>query len=239
MQESGYCAMKIPVIIPIFNEIKTIKNIIQRVKAVNIEKEIIIVDDCSTDGSREILRQIKEDGIEVFFHQKNSGKGAALRTGFKHITGEIVIIQDADLEYNPQDYLKLIEPFSRDGIDVVYGSRFLKREYVPHCIHPFYLTHFIGNKMLNFLVNVLYNARITDMETCYKAFRAPIITKITIKANRFDFEPEITAKVLKQGCRVFEVPIVYIARGFSEGKHITWRDGFSALWTLFKYRIMD
>lgn len=228
--------MKISVIIPVFNEIKTIKSIIQQVKAVNIEKEIIIVDDCSTDGSREILRQVKEDGTKVFFHQKNSGKGSALRTGFKHITGEVVIIQDADLEYNPQDYLKLIEPFSRDGIDVVYGSRFLNRGHLPHCSHPFYLTHFIGNKFLNFLVNLLYHVKITDMETCYKAVRKKALEGLSLSARGFEIEPEITAQLLRKGFKIHEVSISYSPRDYKEGKKISWKDGFSTILVLLKYR---
>lgn len=225
--------MKLSVIIPTYNEERTIEEIVRRVRAVPLDKEIIAVNDASRDRSGAILDGMAGPDFKVLHHAKNQGKGAAIRTGLAAVTGDIVVIQDADLEYDPGEFPKLVEPIIKGHADVVYGSRFLGSH------SAMFFWHYVGNKFLSLVTNILYNTVITDMETCYKAFRAPIITSITIKANRFDFEPEITAKVLKRGCRVFEVPIVYIARGFSEGKHITWRDGFSALWTLFKYRIMD
>lgn len=228
--------MKVSVIIPIYNEVKTIERIIQRVKDVNIEKEIIAVDDCSTDGTREILKGISEDGIKVLFHEKNQGKGAALRTGFKHISGEVVIIQDADLEYDPQDYIKLIKPIREEGTEIVYGSRFLNRKHLPHFERPFYLTHFIGNKFLNFLTSLLYRTKITDMETCYKALNKKVVENMSLSARGFDIEPEITAQLLRKGFKIHEVPISYSPRGYKEGKKISWKDGFIAIFVLLKYR---
>lgn len=226
--------MKISVVIPVYNEVKTIKEIIQRIKDVNIEKEIIVVDDCSTDGTREILRKINENGIRIFFHEGNKGKGAALRTGFEHIKGEVVIIQDADLEYDPQDYIKLIKPI-KDGVaDVVYGSRFLT--YILNCKHLFYLTHFIGNKFLNFLIGLLFRAKITDMETCYKTIRSNVLKDMKLSARKFDIEPEITAQLIRKGFKIHEVPISYSPRAYEEGKKISWKDGFSAIFVLLKYR---
>jgi len=200
---------------------------------VPLDKELIAVNDASTDRSAAILDGLAAPDFTVLHHAKNQGKGAAIRTGLTAVTGDIVVIQDADLEYDPGEFPKLIDPIVKGHADVVYGSRFLGSH------SAMFFWHYLGNRFLSLVTNVLYNTVITDMETCYKAFRAPVITGITIKANRFDFEPEITAKVLKQGCRVFEVPIVYVGRGFSEGKKITWRDGFSALWTLCKYRFLD
>ncbi len=225
--------MKLSVIIPTYNEEKTIEEIVRRVRAVPLDKELIAVNDASTDRSAAILDGLAAPDFTVLHHAKNQGKGAAIRTGLTAVTGDIVVIQDADLEYDPGEFPKLIDPIVKGHADVVYGSRFLGSH------SAMFFWHYLGNRFLSLVTNVLYNTVITDMETCYKAFRAPVITGITIKANRFDFEPEITAKVLKQGCRVFEVPIVYVGRGFSEGKKITWRDGFSALWTLCKYRFLD
>lgn len=226
----------VSIVIPVYNEVHTIKRLIQRVKDSNIEKEIIIVDDCSTDGSRELLQDIKEDGIKVFFHEENKGKGAALRTSFKHITGEVAIIQDADLEYDPQDYIKLIKPIYEEGAEVVYGSRFLNRKHMPHCKHFFYLTHFIGNKFLNFLLNLLYGTKITDMETCYKAIKRKALEKLNLCARGFDIEPEITAQLIRKGFKIQEVPISYHPRDYREGKKISWKDGLVAACVLFKYR---
>ena len=225
--------MKLSVIIPAYNEEKTIAEIVRRVRAVPLDKEIIAVNDASSDQSGAILDGLAAPDFKVLHHAQNRGKGAAIRTGLAAVTGDIVVIQDADLEYDPGEFPKLIEPIVKGHADVVYGSRFLGSH------SAMFFWHFLGNRFLSLVTNVLYNTVITDMETCYKAFRAPIITGIRFKANRFDFEPEITAKVLKQGCRVFEVPIVYVGRGFAEGKKITWRDGFSALWTLLKYRVVD
>ncbi|MBI5453480.1 MAG: glycosyltransferase family 2 protein [Deltaproteobacteria bacterium] len=224
---------KLSVIIPVYNEKETIRDILDRVKAVDIEKEIILVDDFSTDGSREILQGLAEKGEKVFFHERNMGKGAALRTGFAHVTGDYCIVQDADLEYDPEDYHRLIAPVLKGKAVVVYGSRFTGEH------RNMFFHHWVGNKFLTLVTNMLYNTTISDMETCYKLFRSDIIKSVNIKSNRFNFEPEITAKVLKKGFRIYEVPISYAGREFSEGKKITWRDGFSALWTLLKYRFVD
>jgi len=219
------------VIIPVYNEKGTIRAIVDRVQAVPINKELIIVDDGSKDGTREILQELAmQDNIEVFLHEKNKGKGAALSTGLKHVSGDYVVFQDADLEYHPEEYQRLLEPIMKGDADVVYGSRFKGSG------RAFLFWHKMGNIFLNFVTNVLYNSTLTDMETCYKMFRRDVINGITIESNRFNVEPEVTAKILKQGYRVYEVPISYSGRDFSEGKKITWRDGFSALFTLVKYR---
>jgi glycosyltransferase involved in cell wall biosynthesis len=227
-------SMDISVIIPVYNERNTILEVVQRVQKQPFDKEIIIVDDCSTDGTTEILKETDwPDNVQVFFHTKNMGKGAALRTGIPHATKSITIIQDADLEYNPDDFGVVLKPILDGVADVVYGSRFLG-------IHrSFMLHHYIGNKMLTIMTNILYNNILTDMETGYKAFRTEIIQGVKIKSNRFDFEPEITAKVLKKGYRIYEVPIYYAGRDYAEGKKITWRDGFSAMWALLRFRFMD
>jgi len=219
------------VIIPVYNEKGTIREIVDRVEAVPINKEIIIVDDGSSDGSREILQELAaRDNIKVFFHDKNRGKGAALSTGLKRVSGDYVIFQDADLEYHPEEYLRLLEPLVKGDADVVYGSRFKGSG------RAFLFWHKMGNLFLNFVTNLFYNSTLSDMETCYKMFRRDVIDGITIESNRFNVEPELTAKILKRGFKVYEVPITYSGRDFSEGKKITWRDGFSALWTLVKYR---
>lgn len=225
--------MKLSIVIPVYNEKDTIREIYKRVNAVNIEKEIIIVDDFSTDGTRGFLKELAANGEKVFFHEKNMGKGAALRTGFQHITGDYAIVQDADLEYDPEDYHKLLAPVLKGKAEVVYGSRFTGER------RNMFFHHWVGNKFLTFLTNLLYNTTLSDMETCYKLFRADIIKGINIKSNRFNFEPEITAKILKQGVRIYEVPISYTGREFSQGKKITWIDGISALWTLIKFRFID
>ncbi len=227
--------MKLSILMPVYNERTTIEEIVKRVLAVDLEKELIIVDDGSADGTREILKEKIEPlpNVRVFYHDKNRGKGAALRTAKEQITGDIAIVQDADLEYDPNDYHSLIEPIVADRADVVYGSRFLgaKRKFI--------FWHYVGNRMLTAVTNVIYNKRITDMETCYKVFRAPILKGMTIRADRFDFEPEITAKVFKSRCKFVELPIRYEGREFAEGKKITWRDGFRALWTILKFRFTD
>lgn len=226
--------MDVSVIIPVYNERDTILEVVQRVQKQPVDKEIIIVDDCSTDGTTDLLKQTDwPENVRVFFHTKNMGKGAALRTGIPHASKAITIIQDADLEYNPDDFGVVLKPILDGVADVVYGSRFLG-------IHrSFMLHHFVGNKFLTLMTNVFYNNMLTDMETGYKAFRTEIIKEITIRSNRFDFEPEITAKVLKKGYRIYEVPIYYAGRDYAEGKKITWRDGFSAMWALIRFRFMD
>ncbi len=224
------------IIIPVFNEKNTIKEIISRVQAVDIglKKEIIIVDDYSSDGSRETLKKINRDNIKVYFHSKNQGKGAALQTGFSKAKGDIIIIQDADLEYNPQDYPRLLRPILDGRADAVYGSRFLGEEH-----RVLFFWHYVGNKLLTTLSNMLSNLKLTDMETCYKAFKRKLLDKITIKSKRFGFEPEITIKLASLKCKIYEVPISYSGRDYSEGKKIGWKDGISAIYHLFRYKFFD
>ncbi len=226
--------MKLSVVIPVYNEAGTIKEILNRVEAVPQDKEIIVVDDGSTDGTREWLTQIFDENITVLFHPVNKGKGAALRTGFERVTGDIVIIQDGDLEYNPGEYHRLIEPILDGRADVVYGSRFTGG---PQRVLFFW--HYVGNKFLTLLSNMLTNLNLSDMESCYKVFRAHLLEKITIKSNRFGFEPEITAKFARLKCRIYEVPISYSGRNYEEGKKITWRDGVSALFQIIRFRLFD
>ncbi|TES90012.1 MAG: glycosyltransferase family 2 protein [Candidatus Cloacimonadota bacterium] len=223
--------MKLSVIIPVYNEINCIENVISRVKKVKVEKEIIVVDDCSTDGTREILEKI--EGITLLLHDRNRGKGAAVRTALKKVSGDIVIIQDADLEYPPEQYPEVIKPIVDGYADVVFGSRFLGLHRV------FYFWHYMGNRFLTILTNLLYDTILTDMETGVKAFRKEVFNSITIKSNGFDFEPEITAKVLKKGFRLYEMPITYYGRGYEEGKKITWKDAIPAIWAIVKYRFVD
>ncbi len=226
---------KISVLIPVFNEVNTLLQIIKKVEDAdfcNLEKEIILIDDCSTDGTKELYKEIP---YKVICHNYNRGKGAALRTGFEQATGDIIIIQDADLEYDPVDYKPLIQLILDGKADVCYGSRLTgskpSRSFMFH--------HLLGNKFLSLLTNILYGSTLTDMETCYKAFKAEFIKGIQIKSDRFDFEPEITAKVLKRKARLYELPISYYGREFAEGKKITWRDGFYAIIALIKYRFTD
>ena len=232
-------SLKLSVIIPAYNEEKTIGAVIGSVQkaALNgIKKEIIVVDDFSTDDTRKILLGLKGSNLKIFFHQKNQGKGTAIRTGLKHVTGDIILIQDADLEYNPSEYGKLLRPIIEDNKNVVYGTRL---EYIKHNVKNMNRLHFIGNIFLTHITNLFYNTRITDMETGYKVFRKEVIDKIKLKAKRFDFEPEITAKILKKGYKICEVPITFKARKFDEGKKITWRDGIKALFYLIKYRFIN
>ena len=226
--------MKLSVVIPVFNEKDSIKELIERVDSVSLGKEIIIVDDFSTDGTREVLKELNTVGhLSIFYHNKNMGKGAALRTGFEHVTGDTVIIQDADLEYDPAEYPKLIQPILDGRADVVYGSRFSGGEY--HRVLLFW--HMLGNKFLTFFSNMLTNLNLTDMETCFKVFRSDVIKGIKIEENRFGFEPEITAKLAKLKLRIYEVGISYSGRNYSEGKKIGWRDGVSALRCIIKYNL--
>lgn len=224
----------VSVVMPVFNERATVEEIIGRVLAVPLRIELIVVDDGSVDGTRELLVDLeRRQRFRLVLQPSNQGKGAALRRGFQEVTGEVVVIQDADLEYSPEEYPALIELICQGRADVVYGSRFLGRHRV------FLFTHYLGNRVLTTVTNVLYNTMLTDMETCYKAMRADVMRSMTIRSNGFGIEPEITAKIFKRGYRVYEVPITYDGRGYEEGKKITWRDGLIALWVLLKYRFTE
>ena len=221
-------ASLLSVIVPVFNERGTVAEILRRMRSVSLplELEIIVVDDGSTDGSDQVLAALKDSTVRVIRHSTNKGKGAAVRSGLKAARGDLLLIQDADLEYDPDEWTKLLEPLLKGKADVVYGSRFTGER------KNMMLMHWIGNRFLCLVTNVLYATTLSDMETCYKLFRRSVLSGITLRANRFDFEPEITAKVLRSGYRIYEVPISYAGREFSEGKKITWRDGIAALWTL-------
>lgn len=227
--------MKLSVVIPVYNEKYTILELLDRVHKVDLPKEIIIVDDFSTDGTREILQGLPvSDDLKIFLQPRNRGKGAALQTGFGAVTGDIVVVQDADLEYDPGEYVNLIQPIVTNKADVVFGSRFLGR---PHRVLLFW--HSIGNRILTTLSNMMTDLNLTDMETCYKVFRADILKKLTFRENRFGFEPEFTAKVGKARYRIYEVPISYNGRDYSEGKKIGWKDGIAAIYFILKYRFLD
>jgi glycosyltransferase involved in cell wall biosynthesis len=222
------------VIIPVYNEKNTVLPLLEKVLAVPLEKEIVVVDDGSTDGTRELLAAVRNPDVRVILHDRNRGKGAAIRTAIPNVRGEITIVQDADLEYDPSEYPRLIKPIQDGVADVVYGSRFLGGER-----RALLFTHAIGNKVLTFLSNLCTNLNLTDMETCYKVFRTPLLKSITIRSNRFNFEPEITAKIAKRRARVVEVAISYWGRDYNEGKKIGWRDGVSALLTIVRYWLLD
>lgn len=228
--------MKLSVIIPVYNELNTIEEIIRRVKAVDLADEIIVVDDGSTDGTRDLLQNLapKDPTLNLILHDRNQGKGAAVRTGINQARGDYLIIQDADLEYDPRDYHAILKPMEEGLADVVYGSRFLG---APRRTTMFW--HMVANKMLTLMTNVLYNSILSDMETGYKLFKREIITNIPLKAKRFNIEPEITAKLLKRKIRIYEVPITFNPREYSEGKKIGLKDAFEAIWTLLKYRFVD
>ncbi len=227
--------MKLSVVIPVYNEKKTLSELICRVEAVKLEKEIIIVDDASTDGTRDLLKKYEEqERFKVIYQSKNAGKGSALRAGFDKAEGEIIIVQDADLEYDPKEYPLLIEPILDGRADVVYGSRFLGGTH-----RVFFFWHYVGNKVLTTLSNMCTNLCLTDMETGYKVFRRTVLDSFILKCNRFGFEPEFTSKVARHAFRVYEVPISYSGRGYEEGKKINWKDGVAALWFIFRFRFFS
>ena len=246
--------MRLSIIMPVYNERTTLEAIVRRVQAVDLtvdlngvnavpagpvtlEREIVIVDDGSTDGTRDILDQWRNDpppDMQIIYHEQNQGKGAALRTGFQHATGDILIIQDADLEYDPLDYVKLLAPLLEGRAPVIYGSRFLGG---PRAAMS--LSHTLGNQFLTIITNLLYGTSLSDMETCYKCFRRDVINGMVLRSRAFEIEPELTAKILKRGYTIFEVPITYNGRDFHEGKKISWKDGFSAVRTLLRYRFVD
>jgi glycosyltransferase involved in cell wall biosynthesis len=231
--------LKLSIIIPVFNEEKTVIQIIGKVKSVSLAdiiKEMIIVDDFSTDGTKNILSKLNDSSLKILFHQKNMGKGSAVRTGLKHATGDIILIQDADMEYDPEEYKKLLPPIIKGAASVVYGSRL---KAIKKDLKNMYKLHYLGNKGLTLITNMLFFSNLTDMETCYKVFKRGVLDGITLKATRFDLEPEITAKILKKGYNITEVPINFRGRNFDEGKKITWRDGIKAIYYLIKYRFTD
>ena len=222
------------VVMPVFNEAATIEEIIARVLAVPLRIQLIVVDDCSTDGTREMLDRLREThGFTLLLQPRNRGKGAALRRGFAEVRGDMVVIQDADLEYSPEEFPMLIELICDGRADVVYGSRFLGRHRV------FLFSHYVGNRLLTLVTNVLYNTMLSDMETCYKVMRTEVLHSMVLRSNGFGIEPELTAKIFRRGYRVYEVPISYDGRGYEEGKKIGWRDGVVALWVLLRYRFAE
>jgi glycosyltransferase involved in cell wall biosynthesis len=222
------------VVMPVYNERATVEEIVGRVLAVPLRIELVAVDDASTDGTRDVLQQLaRERGFKLLLQERNGGKGSAVRRGIAEAGGDVIVVQDADLEYSPEEYPELIDLIVRGKADAVFGSRFIGR----HRCHLF--THYLANLFLNLVTNVLYNTTMTDMETCFKAVRAELLKSLDLKSDRFGIEPEITAKLFKRGARVYEVPITYEGRDYSEGKKISWKDGFPALWTLVKYRFTD
>lgn len=227
-------SLKLSVVIPVYNERTTLLTLLDRVLAAPYDKELLVVDDFSTDGTRDLLQSYSHPQVRIFYHEVNQGKGAAIRTAIRHATGDVVLIQDADLEYDPQEYPKLIEPIEKDLADVVYGSRFLGG---PHRV--LFYWHYVGNQFLTTISNMMTNLNLSDMETCYKAFRREVIQSIPLRSNRFGFEPEVTAKIARRGVRVYETPISYHGRTYAEGKKIGWKDGFVALWTIVRYAIAD
>ena len=228
--------MIVSIVIPVFNELTTLPLLIQRVQkapTLGLQKEIILVDDYSTDGSREFLQQLSVDDVKCYFHDRNQGKGAALRTGFRAVTGDVVLVQDADLEYDPQDYAKLLGPIIDGKADVVLSSRFLGGDQ--HRV--LYFWHSVGNRFLTLLSNIFTNLNLTDMESCYKVFTRSVVERISIEEDRFGFEPEVVAKVARTGCRIYEVGVSYAGRTYAEGKKIGWKDGVRAIWCIVKYGI--
>jgi len=227
--------MRLSVVIPVYNEKNTIGEVLRRVRMVDLPKEVIVVDDCSTDGTREFLQGLApSDDLTIILQPRNAGKGAALRAGFRRVRGDIVIVQDADLEYDPAEYPVLIQPIVAGKADVVFGSRFLGG---PHRVLLFW--HSVGNRVLTTLSNMMTDLNLTDMETCYKVFRTDVLGRFELRENRFGFEPEFTAKIARARCRVYEVPISYSGRDYSEGKKIGWKDGVAALFFIMKYRFFS
>jgi glycosyltransferase involved in cell wall biosynthesis len=229
--------VKLSILIPVFNERHTVELLLKRVEAVPYEKEIIVVDDASSDGTREILERLSCNNrgqMRLFVHTRNRGKGAAIRTAIEHVTGDIVIIQDADLEYDPQDYPRLLEPILGGHADVVFGNRF---HGGPHRV--LYFWHYVGNRLLTNLCNMATNLNLSDMEVGYKVFRTEVLQRLRLKSDRFGIEPELTVKVAKLGCRVYEVPIAYHGRTYAEGKKIGWKDGIAALYYIIRFRLFD
>ena len=231
-------AQTLSIVIPIYNEADHLEEVLRQIEAVEIglEKELILVDDCSTDGTREILEKLQnseENDSKIFYHEINRGKGATLRTGFEHITGDITLIQDADLEYDPQDYPKLLEPILNETADVVYGSRFMEGR------QEGLLRSYLANRFLTFLSNLVNGTKITDMETCYKVMKSDILKDISLTSDRFGFEPEITAKLAKRKCKIVEVPISYRGRDYHEGKTVSWKDGVAAIFHIFRFRFFS
>ena len=226
--------LTLSVVIPCYNEVTTLEDVVAAVRAAPVKTEIVLVDDASSDGTRELIREKLEDRVErVVYHEVNQGKGAALRSGFAVVTGDVVVVQDADLEYDPAEFPKLLQPFVQRDADVVYGSRFIGSD--SHRV--LYYWHSLGNWGLTTLSNMMTNLNLTDMEVCYKLFRRDVLEQITVEEDRFGIEPEITAKVSKLGCRIYEVGISYSGRTYAEGKKIGWRDGVRALWCIFKYNL--
>ncbi len=224
------------VLVPVFNEVGTIQFLVEKVRAVEVETQIILVDDCSTDGTRELLERIalEQPDLEVLFHPVNRGKGAAIRTALAVASNDVVIIQDADLEYDPVEYPRLLEPIAQGVADVVYGSRFLGGSH-----RVLFFWHQLGNQFLTLMSNVFTNLNLTDMETGYKAFRREVIQSMRLTSNRFGFEPEVTARVAQMHCRIYELPISYWGRDYGDGKKITWKDGVAAFWYIFKFNVLD
>lgn len=232
-------AFLLSVVMPIYNERKTLRQVVEAVRAVPVPKEMILVDDGSTDGTRDILQELAAlPGVRVVLHEQNQGKGAALKTGFQHARGDVVVIQDADLEYDPNDYPLLLAPIRSGEADVVYGSRFLVDEREPGRERDA-VYHYLGNRVLTFISNLFTGLNLTDMETCYKCFRREALDGVTIRSRRFTVEPELTAKLARRPLRIFEVPISYRGRSYGEGKKIGWRDGVSAIWAIVKFRFVD
>jgi glycosyltransferase involved in cell wall biosynthesis len=225
--------MKLSIIIPVYNEKTTVMEIVERVERLPVDKEILIVDDGSTDGSRDILRSLSPGRARVILRESNRGKGAAIISALADVTGDVIVIQDADLEYDPQDLLRLLDVIRHGKAEVVYGSRFTGER------RNMFFWHWVGNRFLTLVTNILFDTTLSDMETCYKMFKTDVIKGIMLRSRRFEFEVEITAKILKRGYRIYEVPVSYAGREFREGKKITWKDGLVALWNLIRYRISD